>query len=64
MTLLLLAIGLVLSVEGLALALAPARMEELLTRFAAMPQDQRRVLGLGALALGVVLVWLARHLGA
>ena len=64
MTLLLLAIGLVLSVEGLALALAPTRMEELLARFAAMPQDQRRVLGLGALALGVVLVWLARHLGA
>ncbi len=64
MTLLLLAIGLVLSVEGLALALAPSRMEELLARFSAMPRDQRRVLGLGAMALGVMLVWLARHLGA
>lgn len=64
MSFVLLAIGLVCAVEGLALALAPSRMEDLLARFAAIPHDQRRLMGLGALALGVVLVWLARRLGA
>jgi hypothetical protein len=60
MSLLALAIGLVLVVEGLALALAPRRMEDALRALAALSQDQRRAIGLGALALGVVLVWLAR----
>ena len=60
MSLLALAIGLVLVVEGLALALAPRRMEDALRALAALSQDQRRSIGLAALALGVVLVWLAR----
>ena len=60
MSLLALAIGLVLVVEGLALALAPRRMEDALRALAALSQDQRRAIGLAALALGVVLVWLAR----
>jgi uncharacterized protein len=64
MALLLLALGLVLVVEGLALALAPSRMEALLAAFAALPRDRRRLIGLAALACGVLLVWLARHLGA
>ena len=54
------AIGLVLVIEGLALALAPSRIEDLLAIFAAMSRDRRRALGLGALALGVGLVWLGR----
>lgn len=54
------AIGLVLVIEGLALALAPSRIEDLLATFAAMSRDKRRMLGLGALAIGVVLVWLGR----
>jgi len=58
-----LAIGLVLCVEGLALALAPLRMEDLLRHLAEMPPERRRMFGLGALALGVVLVWAARALG-
>ena len=58
-----LAIGLVLCVEGLALALAPLRMEDLLRHLAEMPPERRRMFGLGARALGVVLVWAARALG-
>ncbi|PTE16071.1 DUF2065 domain-containing protein [Pseudogemmobacter blasticus] len=64
MSLVVLAIGLVLAVEGLALALAPSRMEDVLRLFAEMPRDTRRMLGLVALAAGVALVWLARSLGA
>jgi uncharacterized protein YjeT (DUF2065 family) len=60
MSLLALAVGLVLIVEGLALALAPSRMEEVLRLIASLSRDQRRSIGLVALALGVALVWLAR----
>ncbi|WP_417273625.1 DUF2065 domain-containing protein [Celeribacter halophilus] len=57
---LILAIGLVLCVEGLVLALAPARLEEVLRAFAELPQARRRMIGLTALAFGVVLVAQAR----
>ena len=63
MALLILAVGLVLAVEGLVLALAPSRIEEALDWLRAPPADRRRMLGLGALAAGVALVWLARSLG-
>ncbi|MGB8622787.1 MAG: DUF2065 domain-containing protein [Paracoccaceae bacterium] len=59
----LLAIGLVLVVEGLVFALAPSRLEELLAALQSLSVETRRTLGLGALALGVALVWLARGLG-
>lgn len=59
----LMAFGLVLVVEGLALALAPSRMEEALRLIVAMGRDRRRMLGLVSLALGVVLIWAARLLG-
>ncbi|WP_371134024.1 DUF2065 domain-containing protein [Tabrizicola sp.] len=52
-----LALGLVLIVEGLALALAPSRMEEVLRLIASISRDQRRLIGLAALATGTVLVW-------
>ena len=55
-----LALGLVLAVEGLVLALAPRRIEDALRLLASLPLDQRRLFGLGALAIGVVLVWLAQ----
>jgi hypothetical protein len=55
-----LALGLVLAVEGLVLALAPRRIEDALRLLASLGLDQRRMIGLAALAFGVVLVWLAR----
>jgi uncharacterized protein YjeT (DUF2065 family) len=64
MTYVVLALGLVMAVEGLALALAPSRMEDLLARFAAIHPDRRRLIGLAALAAGVFLVWLAQWLGS
>lgn len=60
--LLLLAIGLVLSLEGLVLALAPSRIDELLELIRRMPVETRRNLGLAALALGLALIWLATGL--
>ena len=59
-----LALGLVLVVEGLAFALAPSRLVDLVALIASLTQGRRRALGLGALALGVGLIWLARQLGA
>ena len=60
----LLAIGLVLIVEGLVYALAPSLVEELLDTLRALPLETRRVMGLVALAVGVAVVWLAKSLGA
>lgn len=59
-----LAIGLVLVVEGLAFALAPSRMEDIVALIARLPVEVRRLLGLAMLALGVGLVWLVRQMGA
>ena len=59
-----LAIGLVLVIEGLAYALAPSLIEAMLEALRALPLDRRRMLGLAAVAGGVVLVWLAKALGA
>ena len=53
-----------LIVEGLVLALAPSRVEDALRLIAALPTETRRLIGFGALALGVLVVALARGLGA
>ena len=58
-----LAVGLVLAVEGLAISLAPTRLEEALALLARLSRDQRRILGLATLATGVALIWAARHFG-
>jgi uncharacterized protein YjeT (DUF2065 family) len=58
--LILLGLGLVLVFEGLVFALAPSRLEELVKLIAEMPLDTRRTIGLGAMAIGLVLVWVAR----
>ncbi len=60
----LLALGLVLIVEGLIYALAPRIVEEMLVALRAIPPEARRLLGLAALATGVFLVWLGKTLGA
>ena len=64
MTTVILAIGLVFCVEGLVFALAPSRLEEVLAMLQRMSPENRRLIGLFALAVGVFLVWLAKALGA
>ena len=54
------AVGLVLCVEGLILALAPSRLEEALELLRRLPREMRRVLGLAALAAGVLVLSLVR----
>ena len=57
---LLLGLGFVAIVEGLALALAPGHLERALAFVAAMDPERRRTIGLLAVTMGVALVWLAR----
>ncbi|MEV8466465.1 DUF2065 family protein [Fluviibacterium sp. DFM31] len=57
------AIGFVLVAEGLVLALAPKRLEDLAAYLASLSIDTRRALGLGALAFGVLLLWLTGGTG-
>ncbi|OBY26642.1 DUF2065 family protein [Leisingera sp. JC1] len=59
----LLALGLVLIAEGLVYALAPSLVERLLEMLRTLTEEQRRNAGLAALALGLILVWLAFRLG-
>lgn len=61
---LILAVGLVLCVEGLVIALAPSRIEEFLEQLRQLSLETRRMIGLGALAAGVLLIWLAQTLWA
>ena len=64
MSVALLALGLVLIVEGLVYALAPSLVEDLLAAMRAMTIEQRRLMGLVAIALGLCLVVAAKALGA
>lgn len=63
MELILLALGLVLVIEGLVYALAPFLVEKMLEAMKGMPLETRRRIGLAAVALGVFVVWLARSMG-
>lgn len=63
MTSLLLAFGLVFVFEGLALALAPSRMEQLLQTLSKIPLETRRLFGLAAVGFGVTLVAVVRAFG-
>jgi len=56
----LLGLGMVAIVEGLALALAPGRILEALEAIARMDPERRRLLGLLAVTVGIVLVWASR----
>jgi uncharacterized protein YjeT (DUF2065 family) len=58
-----LALGLVLIVEGLVYALAPSLVEDLLAALRDLPLETRRLVGLVALAVGMLLVWVAANLG-
>ncbi|MEM6619048.1 MAG: DUF2065 domain-containing protein [Pseudomonadota bacterium] len=59
----LMAVGLMAVIEGLVLALAPLRFEQLLETLRTMSETQIRTIALGIITLGVVLVWLAGRAG-
>ena len=59
---LLLALGLLAVIEGLVLALAPLRFEELLKALQRMGPDRRKLLGLFVILGGVVLIWVAKRM--
>ena len=56
---LVLALGLVLVLEGLVFALAPSRLEDLLQMLARLPESARRLIGALALVLGMGLIILS-----
>lgn len=53
---LLLALGLVLILEGLVFALAPSRIEDLLKALSQLSEGARRLIGALALVVGVALI--------
>lgn len=57
-----LAVGLVLVVEGLAYALAPSFIRRMAEELPRLGDEYLRLFGVAALAVGVGLVYLARHL--
>ena len=61
MATLLLAIGLVFVLEGLVLALAPSRLEQVLEILRQIGPERTRTLGLLVVSGGVMLVWLAQR---
>ena len=56
------ALGLLAVIEGLVLALVPLRLEDLLKVLRETPIQTLRNIGLGVIALGVVIVWIAQYL--
>ena len=60
MTDLAVAFGLVLVIEGLMWALAPSSAHKMLELIAQTPPEQVKYAGTAAVAVGVVIVWLAR----
>jgi len=57
---LLTALGLVLVIEGLVLAVFADRLDEVLMRLTEVPPEALRVAGLASAVLGLLAVWLIR----
>ena len=55
------ALGLAIVLEGLCWTLFPGGMRRALLQLLPLPESRLRVVGLAALALGLLLVWLASH---
>ena len=60
---LVLGLGMALVIEGLVFALAPSRLEDLLRLMQSIPVETRRLIGLGAMTLGAVLISFAISAG-
>jgi uncharacterized protein YjeT (DUF2065 family) len=54
------AVGLVLVIEGVLLAIAPERLKHALSALLSRPAGALRLSGLAVAALGLVIVWLVR----
>lgn len=59
----LLALGLVLIVEGLAYLVAPSIIERVLEALRSLPESARRQFGALVMVSGLILVWLAFFIG-
>ena len=59
--LILLGLGFAAIIEGLVLALAPLRFEDILKAMGELSRDQRRAMGVATVAVGVVVVWAAKN---
>ena len=64
MSTLLLAVGLVMIIEGLAYALAPSLIERMLEMLRSLPESAVRQMGWLVVVTGAILVWLALQIGA
>ena len=58
------ALGLVLVIEGLLYALVPGQLKAMMVSFQKLSDDQLRTGGVIAMALGVMIVWLVRNLSS
>ncbi len=56
----LMALGFVCVIEGLLYALVPGQLKRMLLALQRLSDDQLRVAGVAAVALGVAIVWLVR----
>lgn len=54
------ALGLVLAIEGTLYALAPQAMRDMMAKMQSTPTETLRIAGVVALAIGVGIVWLVR----
>ncbi len=57
---LILGLGLVLVIEGLVVALAPSRLEDVVEMLRRIPIETRRLIGLSMVACGVFMVWMVQ----
>ncbi|MDQ6986651.1 MAG: DUF2065 domain-containing protein [Mariprofundaceae bacterium] len=55
------ALGLVLVLEGAAYALFPGKMIEMMRQIPEIPAPVLRIMGITAIAIGWLVVWLVRH---
>lgn len=63
MSTVLLALGLVMIIEGLAYALAPSLIERMLEALRALPEQAVRQLGLLIAVSGLMLLWVSFQIG-
>ena len=54
------AIGLVLVIEGLLYAFVPGHLRGMASRLGGLSDEQIRIIGMAALGVGVLVIWLAR----